>query len=110
MYVYIYIYTCFLLGYSPLNMNTHLLIDSYPYTVKLLYLAFLYLAESVILMPSPRNHILDVFNLAAALSGNGQSAKSKFFTTSTSLIPKFKIRLRQWSNFEFRTLLATIAS
>ena len=78
---------------SPLNMNTHLLIDSYPYTVKLLYLAFLYLAESVILMPSPRNHILDVFNLAAALSGNGQSAKSKFFTTSTSLIPKFKVQI-----------------
>ena len=55
-----------------------------------LYLAFLYLADAVIIMPSPRNHILDSFSLAAALSGNGQSAKSKFITTSTSLVPKLK--------------------
>ena len=63
-----------------------------------LHLAFLYLAEAVIIMPSPRNHVF-VFDLAAALSGNGQSAKPKLFTTSTSLIPKnqnseFKIRPR----------------
>ena len=44
-----------------------------------LYLAFVYLAEAVIIMPSPRNQILDFFDLAAAPSGNGQSAKSKFF-------------------------------
>ena len=49
--------------------------------VNLLYLAFLYLAEAVIIMPSPRNNIWDLFNLAAALSVNGQSAKSKLITT-----------------------------
>ena len=38
----------------------------------------------------PAKSYLGFFNLAAALSGNCQSAKSKYFTTSTSLIPKFK--------------------
>ena len=32
-----------------------------------------------------------LFNLAAALSGNGPSAKSKCLTTSASLIPNLKI-------------------
>ena len=59
----------------------------------LLYVVFLYLAEAFIIMPSPRNHMFFVlFILAAALSGNGSSAKSKFVTTSTSLIPKLKIQ------------------
>ena len=53
---------------------------------------FLYLAETVILMPGQRNNILDFLDLAAALSGNGQSAKSQFLTTSTALIPKFQIQ------------------
>ena len=52
-----------------------------------LYLAILYLAEAVITIPSPRNHILDLFIWQLALSGNGQSDKFKFFTTITSLIP-----------------------
>ena len=69
-------------------------------TVIFLYLATLYLAEAVIKMPSPRNHILGFVNLAPALSGNGQSAKSKLFTTITSLVPNFKVR----------PLLAPIAS
>ena len=73
-------------------------------TVDFLYLAFLYLAEAIIIMPSPRNHILDFLNLAAALSGNGQSAKSKFFFTIASLIPKLKIRPRQRPTFEFKLL------
>ena len=47
---------------------------------------------AVIIMPSPRDHILDFFSLAAALSGNGQSAKSKFLTTITSLIPKIRLK------------------
>ena len=70
------------------------------YTVIFLYLSFSYLAETVTIMPSPRNHILDSFRLAAALSGNGWSAKSMSLTTSTSLIPKFKIRPRQRPNFD----------
>ena len=57
-----------------------------------LYLTFFYSAEAIIIMPSPRNHSLDFLHLAAALSGNGQSAKSKFLTTSTSLVPKLKIQ------------------
>ena len=65
------------------------------------YLAFLYLAEAVMIMPSLRNHILYYFNLAAALSGNGQSAKSKLLTAITSLISKFKNQLQQRSYFEF---------
>ena len=52
-------------------------------TVDFLYLAFFYLAEAVMIMPSPRNHILNFFNLAVALSGNGQPAKCKFLTAIT---------------------------
>ena len=40
----------------------------------------------------PAKSYFGLFNLATALSGNGQSAKSKFFNTSTSLIPKFKVQ------------------
>ena len=49
----------------------------------------LLLAEAVITMPSPRNHL---FNLALAFSGNGQSAKFKLFTAINSSIPKSKIQ------------------
>ena len=61
-------------------------------TVNLFNLAFVYLAEVIIIKPSPRNHISHFLNLAAALSGNSHSAKSKFATTSTSLI-HFQYRL-----------------
>ena len=80
------------------------------YTVIFLYLASLYLAEANMIMPSPRNHISEFFSLAAALSGNGQSTKSKLLTTSTSLIPTFKTRPRQRPSFKFRMLLAIITS
>ena len=63
-----------------------------------LYLTILYLAEAVTTMRSPRN-IYFVF-WQPALSGNGQSSKCKFFTTSTFSIPKFKIRPRQRPDFE----------
>ena len=80
---------------------------------------FLYLTDAVIRMPSPQNHISYFFNLAAARFGNGRSAKSKLFTTSISLIPSSKFKLRPRSgrilNFEFcqlpvLLLLATITS
>ena len=61
----------------------------------------MYLAKAVMIIPSPQNRILDSFNLAAALSGNGQAAKPKFFTTGTSLIPKFENRPRQRPKFGF---------
>ena len=54
-----------------------LYIQSISITVIFLYLAFLYLAEAVIIMPSPRNHIWDVFSLAAAHSEKNQSAESE---------------------------------
>ena len=69
-------------------------------TVDLLYVAVLYLAEAVITMPSPRNHVLDRLTLAAALSGNRQSATSEFLNTSTSLIPKL-VRPRERPKYEF---------
>ena len=52
------------------------------YTAIFIYLAFSYLAEAVVILLSPRRYILDFLILAAALSGNGQSAKSQVFTTS----------------------------
>ena len=83
------------LGITFVDTYVYIYIYIYIYTYsQFIYLALLYLVEAVIIMPSPRNHILDFLNLAVALSGNGQSAKSKFSTTSTSLITKFKIRLR----------------
>ena len=66
-----------------------------------LHLAFLYLAETVIIMPSPRNHILDSVNLAAALSGNGQFAKSKCFNYKCFYI---KIQNTEAAAAEFSTL------
>ena len=55
-------------------------------------------------MLSPRNQIEDLFYLAVALSGNGQSAKSKLFTTSTSLIPQIKIRNSEFGRGSGRVL------
>ena len=60
------------------------------------------------IMPSPRNHILDLFNLAAALSGNDQSAKSRLFTKTTSCVPKFKIQNSAAAAAEF--FILTVAS
>ena len=67
----------------------------------ILYLAFLYLAEADLIIPSPRNHTWGFLILATALSGNGQSVKSKVFTTITFLIPTFKIRKTDAAPTEF---------
>ena len=53
------------------------------YAVIFYYSAILYLAEAIITMPSPRNHILYLFIWMPALSRNGQSAKCNMFTTKT---------------------------
>ena len=71
-------------------------------------------------MSSPRNYIFLLWQ--PALSGNGQSANCKPFSTINSLgsyhyffntkaqNPKFKIRPRQRPSFYFRNMLATITS
>ena len=72
------------------------------YTHFFLYLASLYLADAFIIIPSPRNHILDFS--AAALSGNGQSAKSMFFLPPVLLLYqnlKFGRGSGRVLNFEF---------
>ena len=60
-------------------------------TVNFLYLAILYLVEAVIAMPSLRNNVLDLFNLAAGTFWEWPVCEMHVLYSITSLIPKFKI-------------------
>ena len=103
-------------------------------TVSFLYLAFLYLAEAIIIMPSSRNHILDLFliwqrqflgmaslrNLSFLLPvlllyqnlkyGHGSGQFVDFASYHYFFIPKFKTRRRQRPSLEFTVLLAIITN
>ena len=70
---------------SALNTLEYIYIYMYTY-IHLFFGAFLYFAEAVIIMSSPLNHILDLFNLAAALSGNDQSVKSNLSFLQPALL------------------------
>ena len=56
----------------------------------------------------PAKSYFGLFILAAALSENGQSAKSKLFTARFSLIPSFKIKDSAAATANFLMLLVII--